>query len=42
MEEFGRAGRHQAIKHLAGWKDMGAGFLCLEVEVGVAWMCVEA
>ena len=42
MEEFGRAGRHQAIKHSAGWKDTGPGFLCLEVEVGVAWMCVEA
>ena len=25
MEEFGRAGRHQAIKHSAGWKDTRAG-----------------
>lgn len=25
MEEFGRAGRHQGIKHSAGWKDTGAG-----------------
>lgn len=42
MEESGRACRHQGIKHSAGWKDTGAGFLCLEVEVGAAGKCVEA